>query len=192
MGLFCCLNRKNLDSPYIGVSELKEDIDVESQNDLTLVESFDEETSELEFVPGEVIVKFKEDSPPIDVMVSEKGFVKTGIRSFDMLNEQYRVTTMKKVFDVVEYFFMLSLNIHLSIFVLGIGSFLSIIIGIISFIPFGIGTGNLTSYEIYKKAGVDKTKALSLSILLLIGQLVTLVAGIVAFLYLSIKNKKNE
>jgi len=90
------------------------------------------------------------------------------------------------------YLFMLSLDIHLSIFVLGVGSFLSMIVGILSFVPLGVGTGNLTSYEIYKEAGLAKSKALSLSILLIIGPLITLIAGLLAFAYLSIKNKEKQ
>ena len=49
------------------------------------------------YVPGEIILKFNTDTS-IDITQDERGFMKTGIRSIDMLNEEYHVCSMEQIF----------------------------------------------------------------------------------------------
>jgi len=51
----------------------------------------------LEFVPGEMIIKFREDVD-ISISFSSKNIVTTGITSVDILNENYGVTSAEKLF----------------------------------------------------------------------------------------------
>jgi len=53
--------------------------------------------TEEEYIPGELIVKFKENIP-ITISESEKGYATTTISSIDLLNEQHKVTSIKKIF----------------------------------------------------------------------------------------------
>ncbi len=103
------------------------------------------------------------------------------------------ITCIRWIIEIFAvYFFMLALNIDLSIVVLGLALFISTIVGILTFVPLGIGTGNVTSYQIFKSAGLAEAKALSLSILFIIGPIISLIAGMCAFFYLTLDEKKNK
>jgi len=54
-------------------------------------------TYEENFVPDELIIKFRDDTPLV-TSLSLDGFVTTGLTSIDTLNEIYQVTEMQKVF----------------------------------------------------------------------------------------------
>ncbi|MDY6959182.1 MAG: S8 family serine peptidase, partial [Halobacteriota archaeon] len=54
-----------------------------------------------DFVPGELIVKFKSDAS-VRPSVSIKGIATTGYNSIDSLNNQYGVTSLEKVFETAK------------------------------------------------------------------------------------------
>ncbi|MFH1101493.1 MAG: S8 family serine peptidase [Methanobacteriota archaeon] len=58
-----------------------------------------EQSLNQEFVPGELIVKFKEETQ-ITITTSNNGIIQIGTLSFDRLNTQHQVTKMEKIFDV--------------------------------------------------------------------------------------------
>jgi len=73
--------------------------DIQSNNQELILEEDDSIfLDEHEFVPGQLIIKFKEDTT-LQMTLSADGIVKTGIESVDLLNSEYQVNGYKKIFN---------------------------------------------------------------------------------------------
>ena len=79
---------------------LKTDINLEKSNFIVPSQyvSKDYNLKGLDFVPGELIIKFRKDMD-ICFSLSEEGNLSTGIKSIDILNKKYKLVTAEKLLD---------------------------------------------------------------------------------------------